>query len=358
MGSKVSIVLVNYNGLKFNKACLDSLLSQTYKNFEIVFVDNDSKDWSLEEVKEKYQNEIKEKKIIIVENEKNTWFALWTNIWVEHADKKSEYISLLNNDTTLPQNRLEELVKWIESDPKLWALSGLILELWHEEETIQAHIKKKETLIYNLFGDVALKKVPDEEVQKWIYYTSAASCTAVLYKKSIIKEPFPGFYFAYAEDTFFFLYMIKKWYKTAICTKALCYHFGWWSFGKKPSNLKLFYGNRNQIINFLIFYKTTTILKLLPLFLVTQTGHLLISVFWKRLRAKTKARWRILMHIRTISALKKQVQANTNISEKEFIQHLSYNFSDNLFWGNFSEAKIKMIKKANIFFKFYCKHVL
>gem|GEM_PF-6759511 len=38
---------------------------------------------------------------------------------MQYTDKKSEYICLLNNDTTVPKDRLEELVKGIKSDPKL-----------------------------------------------------------------------------------------------------------------------------------------------------------------------------------------------------------------------------------------------
>ena len=69
---KVSIILLNYNGIKFNIPCINSILKQSYQNFEIIFVDNVSTDKSLEEVKKTYQKEVQSKKIIIVENIKNT----------------------------------------------------------------------------------------------------------------------------------------------------------------------------------------------------------------------------------------------------------------------------------------------
>lgn len=44
----VSVVIVNYNGLKFLKECIQSLIAQTYKNLEIIVVDNASSDNSIE----------------------------------------------------------------------------------------------------------------------------------------------------------------------------------------------------------------------------------------------------------------------------------------------------------------------
>ena len=46
--SKVTIIIPNYNGIKFMKDCIESLRTQTYKNFEILVVDNGSKDESVD----------------------------------------------------------------------------------------------------------------------------------------------------------------------------------------------------------------------------------------------------------------------------------------------------------------------
>jgi glycosyltransferase involved in cell wall biosynthesis len=59
MHSQVSILILNYNGKKFNQACLESVLVQTYQHFEILFIDNDSVDDSVEEVEQLFSKEIK-----------------------------------------------------------------------------------------------------------------------------------------------------------------------------------------------------------------------------------------------------------------------------------------------------------
>lgn len=73
--SKVSIIILNYNGLQFNKNCLDSLLAQSTTNFEIVFVNNLSTDGSYEEVKKIYNKQIEEKIIRLVQPKENLGFA-------------------------------------------------------------------------------------------------------------------------------------------------------------------------------------------------------------------------------------------------------------------------------------------
>ena len=52
---KVSVVIANYNNAKFIRECINSLYSQTYKNIEIIFFDDNSNDSSIEEI-EKFKN--------------------------------------------------------------------------------------------------------------------------------------------------------------------------------------------------------------------------------------------------------------------------------------------------------------
>lgn len=66
---KVSIIVLNWNGKKFLKNCLDSLRKVTYSHLEIIVVDNNSTDGSQEFVKANYQ------KVIFIENKENYGFA-------------------------------------------------------------------------------------------------------------------------------------------------------------------------------------------------------------------------------------------------------------------------------------------
>ena len=103
MNDLISIIIVNYNGKKWLQKCLDSLLCQTYNNFEIIFVDNGSSDDSVEFVNNNYKDE----RIKIIKSDKNLGFAGGNNLGIDNS--KGEYILLLNNDTWVEFDFLEKL---------------------------------------------------------------------------------------------------------------------------------------------------------------------------------------------------------------------------------------------------------
>src|SRR3989344_3239284 len=109
--SKVSIIVLNWNGKKFLKNCLDSLTQLAYPQVEIIVVDNNSKDGSQEFVKENYR------KAILIENKENYGFAKGNNIGLKAST--GDYILILNNDTVVAPNFLEPLIKDFEDNPKI-----------------------------------------------------------------------------------------------------------------------------------------------------------------------------------------------------------------------------------------------
>jgi GT2 family glycosyltransferase len=99
----ISVIIVNYNGLRFLENCLASLKKQTYpaNRFEIIVVDNGSADDSIAFIR----NNSPEVKII--EARKNLGFAAGNNLGFKHA--KGDFFALLNNDTEVPENWLSGL---------------------------------------------------------------------------------------------------------------------------------------------------------------------------------------------------------------------------------------------------------
>jgi len=109
----VSIIVVNFNGEKFISSCMDSLLKITYPNYEIVLVENGSKDNSLQHIKHEYGN-IKKVKIII--SKKNLFFTGGSNLGAKKA--RGKYVVFLNNDTEVNRNWISELVAFIRNKRK------------------------------------------------------------------------------------------------------------------------------------------------------------------------------------------------------------------------------------------------
>ena len=330
----VSIVLLSHNWKKFNKECIDSILSQNYQDFEIVFVDNCSTDWSLEEVESIYEQQINLWKIKIIRNPEDNRFTWWNNLWVKYVDKNSKYICLLSNDLVVQKNLLEELVKWIESDSKLWAVSCLIYNKWFEKKEKEQILVQHKKCMSTIFWESVYENMDKNEIESNFYYTTTLSWCCFMYKKWIVDEPFPQYYFAYAEDLYLSWLSVNMWYKLWTCLNTYINHYWSWTFGKNPSPLKIFHGNKNQIINFLIFFPIFYRILLFPLFFIKEVSHLFMWAPFMRLKAKLKAWYWILCNYSKIREERKKVKKNKKISSYYFLEQLSFKLSDKYFVNN------------------------
>lgn len=109
MNKKVSIVVAVYNIEPYIKRCINSLLKQTYKNIEIILVDDCSTDNSLEIC---YNFAKKDKRIKVIEKETHTFVSDVRNIGIDNAT--GEYIMLVDGDDYASKDYVKEMVKAIE----------------------------------------------------------------------------------------------------------------------------------------------------------------------------------------------------------------------------------------------------
>lgn len=107
---KVSIIIVNFNGGQIFKDCLAALKKIKYSNIELIIVDNGSSDGT--------------EKLATIKNKKNSGFVGGNNEGIKKASGK--YVLLLNNDTKVPNNFLNILVKKIEADEKVGVIQPKI----------------------------------------------------------------------------------------------------------------------------------------------------------------------------------------------------------------------------------------
>ena len=107
----VSVVIPHYGGKDIIYDCLESLKKVTYSNIEIIVVDNNSPDDSIEYIKKKYPN------IKLVVSSYNRGFAGGCNYGVKESLGK--YILILNNDTTHEPDFIDFLVHKLESNKNI-----------------------------------------------------------------------------------------------------------------------------------------------------------------------------------------------------------------------------------------------
>src|SRR5438105_1777668 len=98
----VSIIILNYNAGNLLSECVRSIFKTTYDNFEVILVDNASKDYSHKKCKTEFE------RIRLIENEQNLGYCEGNNVGVKEA--KGDYIVILNPDTIVEPSWLEELL--------------------------------------------------------------------------------------------------------------------------------------------------------------------------------------------------------------------------------------------------------
>lgn len=109
---KADVILLNWDGLKYSPACIDSLLSQTLLPHRIIIVDQASTDGSKELIR-RYIEANLDKPIRMIELEENVGFSIGNNIAVKYAlefEDKPDFILYFNNDTKAFPDMLETMV--------------------------------------------------------------------------------------------------------------------------------------------------------------------------------------------------------------------------------------------------------
>lgn len=107
----LSIIILTYNVEKVVKACLDSVIKELKKDWEIIVIDNNSTD-KTREIARNYP-------VKIIENKENSGFAGGNNIAVQQA--KGKYILFLNPDTVVEDGAIDYCLKYLETYPEVGA---------------------------------------------------------------------------------------------------------------------------------------------------------------------------------------------------------------------------------------------
>lgn len=122
---KVSIIILNWNGKRFTRNCLESIKKNTsYSNYEIIVIDQGSTDGSVEMIEKNFP-EVK-----LVKNKENVGFSTGNNQGFRLA--KGKYIMMLNNDTLVTPGWLSTLVKVMEHNEKIACVGSRIVSSLEE----------------------------------------------------------------------------------------------------------------------------------------------------------------------------------------------------------------------------------
>lgn len=189
--TSVSVVVLSWNGEKYLKDCLSSVLSQTLSGLEIILVDNASLDNSVALTRSSFPA------VRVVESDRNVGVAAGMNIGLRAS--QADIVVLLNQDTVVSKDWLAALVRGMSSDEEV-AVAGCKI-LYPDGKTLQ---HAGATLSYPLglsmhLGHRELDEGQYAEMSEVDYVTGAALATR---KEAVLELGLfdEGFAPAYFED--------------------------------------------------------------------------------------------------------------------------------------------------------------
>ncbi len=212
--AKLSIIIVNYNIKDVVDGCVDSIYKSNVSGLEleIFFVDNHSIDGSADYIESKYPD------VEVIRNEKNLGFSKANNIALKKVT--GEYVLLLNPDTIISEGTFDRLIKFIENNPDIGAVTTKLIRANGELDlacrrsfpTLSVTLPRIIGLSkffpkVKLFGKYNLTYLSEDET-----YEVDAVCGAFMFMRAeVVKKTglFDEDYFMYGEDIDY-CYRIKK----------------------------------------------------------------------------------------------------------------------------------------------------
>lgn len=210
---KLSVIIVSWNVKKLLEQCLKSIFETLGSlETEIIVIDNNSSDGSVEMVKEKFPS------VVLIENKRNSGYGTANNQGIRIS--KGKYILILNPDTIIFPDTLNELITFLDQNPKIGAVGPKIL---NSDGSVQFECARNfPTLLTEFFALTTLdKRFPKSRffgktlMSYWDHNdrreVNVISGACALIRKSVFNEAglFDEDFFMYVEETDLF-YRIKK----------------------------------------------------------------------------------------------------------------------------------------------------
>ncbi len=267
----ISVIILNYNGRRLLKECLDSLRAQTFRDFEVIFVDNGSTDGSAALVAADYPE------VRIVQNTENLGFGEGNNVGIRLAAGK--YTALLNNDTATHPEWLQRLFETAERSPEdvgMWASKILFYDHPDIIDTAGHLMYPDGQNIGRGRGEHDHGQYDREEE---VFFPSGC---AALYLKKMLDDigHFDPDFFAYADDTELGLRARLAGWKCLFVPSSVVYH-KYSATSGRYSRFKVFLVERNRIWALVKYFPLRYII-LSPFYTIVRLGGHLAAAFQRR----------------------------------------------------------------------------
>lgn len=247
---KSTVIIPNYNGMKFIENCMKAMEKETSTSYHICVVDNGSTDGSKEWVKNNCPQ------VQLIELGENTGFCGAVNAGIKAT--KTPYVILLNNDTEVEYGFVKALEDALESERKSFSVSAKMVDLYNKEVLDGAG-----DLYCALGWAFALgkgKNVKDNYTKPQEIFSACGG--AVIYNKEVL-DYLGGFdqnHFAYLEDCDLGYRAQIFGYRNYYTPHAVVYHAGSGVSGSRHNEFKVALSSKNSVY---LIYKNMPVLQVI-----------------------------------------------------------------------------------------------
>ena len=234
---ELSIITVNYNGLKDTCALIDSITFN--EDMEVIVVDNGSTNNEVCVLQERFPN------IKTIRSDQNLGFAGGNNLGIKAA--KGKYLYLINNDTIFKEFNPQVLIQRLESSPKIGMVCPKICFAWDDNPIQFAG--------YTLLSPITIRNraigfgEEDKGQYNTPHQTPYAHGAAMMLKREVINKVglMPECYFLYYDELDWSMMITRAGYEIWYDPASTIYHKESQSTGQN-SPLRTYYITRNRLL--------------------------------------------------------------------------------------------------------------
>jgi len=313
---RVSIIIPHWNHREVLADCLSSLNKTTFNAFQVIIVDNASEDDSVAYIQEHHPG------VILIQNEENLGFAGGCNVGLARAD--TEFVVILNNDTTLEPEWLTHLVQFMDTHPNVGIAQPKLLNALDPEHFDYSGAAGGYMDIYG-FPFARGRIYETVEPDRGQYDTPAnifwASGTACILRNTVIEQVghLDEVFFAHMEEIDLNWRAHLAGWQVAAVPDAIVYHHSGYTL-PPASPLKKYLNHRNSLLMLLGNYRLWNMISR-----GFQRGFLdglallftLVGRDFDRSLAIIRAWAWLVAHIPTVFRKRKQVRSIRKLSDSE-----------------------------------------
>jgi GT2 family glycosyltransferase len=311
LAPEISVIIVNWNGEDVLSRCLESLAAQTFRDFEIILIDNGSNDGSMDGLEARWPE------VRVFQQEQNIGFAAANNLGARHACGK--WLALLNNDAFPYMGWFAALLSAADQHPEYTFFASRLL-MADDPNRIDGtgdacHVSG---VVWN-----RQHRHPAYQADSQTHEVFSPQGAAAFIRRDVFLEVggFDESYFSYHEDIDLAFRLRLQGHHCLYVPDALVYHKGSHTTGK-GSDFMVRYGHRNWVWCWVQNMPGWMFWVYLPQHLLANLLFILYISAKGQSRAIFQAKWEALLGLPRVFRCRRKIQRARKVTPRQLLASL------------------------------------